>query len=787
MSQVYSAVLEARRRLALRRIYVLAAAAAAALLVLGAVLPLEGTRSAVQVLVPWRGLDSVGALEWIGPPLLALTAVAALVAGRLVRPAVGLLLGAGGAGYLVSFATLAYFLGAEGRSAPPRAGATVLTGASALLLAAGLIGYHRSAAGAQARPPLGALERWTSRALGLGGGGALVAATILPFEHSEGTSYSLLVGSTASESWWALPTVGIGLAAIVLAFATYRDRDRQLVASGALLGLGLEAVLFTVYYLYAGFEHGVDLGIGAPLGVGGARALVMAGLALAPRPHETAAPDVANDTPAQRVRSVGGGRDVTRYLCAAANLDEQYAKDVLRQIVEEEHRAVAPSHGVDLIPVLRHALAARARTNTRDVLLALTLLLVACIVLYRQTWTAVAWACGLLAAAWLLVFADQWVSRYRIMARHLTRGSYDPNFGVDALAPADEERLEAVRRASGGNVGIYSGFRPFIGSGFDQGGWSLALDVARPRDRARPVDGFEISELYDHVTGAVRSLGLDDLAVEDGLYVDGQGIRDDRRFVPDPFARPRGEIDDALLHEYVGASGGGIRHYRCFRLGAWDGELVVSLFFRMERRADLLFIELKQSVLAPLNDVYHSVDRLQPSPLLTQRLGLFVRSAGTMVKQLALALPRLPMRAGHELKRWHERRTARRMIRGVPTFDYGALASVRELAQSRRYQRYFQQVDRDMLEKIVERRVVDAVAGFLAVRNVDVSEFDERRERILDRAVVVPAGRQSASRTEAPVEAVAPSAKSEQSRRIWDVLRGLAKFAGDLVMKLAER
>ena len=66
--------------------------------------------------------------------------------------------------------------------------------------------------------------------------------------------------------------------------------------------------------------------------------------------------------------------NATRYLCAAAYLDAAFANGVIGELVAS-HRAVAPSRGIDLVPIVRHCLKARNMQLTRDVLLT-TLLLI---------------------------------------------------------------------------------------------------------------------------------------------------------------------------------------------------------------------------------------------------------------------------------------------------------------------------------------------------------------------------------------------------------------------------
>src|SRR3954452_10337647 len=49
----------------------------------------------------------------------------------------------------------------------------------------------------------------------------------------------------------------------------------------------------------------------------------------------------------------------TRYLCGAAYEDQFFVDQVISEVVEDEHRAVVPSYGFDLDPVVRHCLRAR--------------------------------------------------------------------------------------------------------------------------------------------------------------------------------------------------------------------------------------------------------------------------------------------------------------------------------------------------------------------------------------------------------------------------------------------
>lgn len=68
-------------------------------------------------------------------------------------------------------------------------------------------------------------------------------------------------------------------------------------------------------------------------------------------------------------------QNTTRYLCAAAYLNQPFARRVIREFVEEDHRGVVPSFGFDVAPVVAHCLRARRMRLIRDAVITVLLLL----------------------------------------------------------------------------------------------------------------------------------------------------------------------------------------------------------------------------------------------------------------------------------------------------------------------------------------------------------------------------------------------------------------------------
>ncbi|PZG17208.1 hypothetical protein C1I95_15970 [Micromonospora craterilacus] len=274
--------------------------------------------------------------------------------------------------------------------------------------------------------------------------------------------------------------------------------------------------------------------------------------------------------PAQRPPRRPVDSEATRYLCAAAHTDERFADRVLDEVFGDELRAVAPSVGFDLAPVLRHCLTARHRRRRRDLRL---LVLGGFALLAAPLWTvlagvamrvgatlasarptrqsllgpllamvSVALLALLLLSQLTRVDADgglpgwligrPWlalplgIAAFLVLVLHLhgtrqllvtrLRGNR-----FDATAPDDvplprsyADRLAAVSEAQRGNVTIYGGYVPFVGHGTPVAGWSFALPI-RPAEQVggagRPAEDdasapFTVLELIDHVRQRLTAL-----------------------------------------------------------------------------------------------------------------------------------------------------------------------------------------------------------------------------------------------------------------------------------------
>jgi hypothetical protein len=429
--------------------------------------------------------------------------------------------------------------------------------------------------------------------------------------------------------------------------------------------------------------------------------------------------------------------ETTRLMCAAAYLDGTFAQDVFEEIVEEPYRAVRPPEGVDIVPVVKHCVAARRQKAIRDLTLLVILVLTFVLFVATQSLFKV-FALGFLLA-WATIAADVWIATYTVVKKRLTITTFRPEDAPDPVDPIVRARLADLAQRQHGNLIVYSGFNPFTSAGLDHDGWSFVLDLRKGADRfghrAEPRP-FESRAIYGAVAQSILRLGIEGLSVEDRVFVSGSDIREDRGLLPDIAGRPAAGVTPERLADIVNTPTHRIRHYRCFRVLDWRGELVVTLFVRFAMDNGRLFAELTRFVLPPLRAEYRRIDAIDEQVSLRQAasivrhsfaptLGLWLRSPATIARPLL----RLQRQAKRE-----------RQVRRNYFFDYGSPRTALDRARAKSYSRYFQKLDKEMYVKLFDRTLLASVVDFLEAHDIDTSELVERSQTIINHGIMVPGG-----------------------------------------------
>jgi hypothetical protein len=455
---------------------------------------------------------------------------------------------------------------------------------------------------------------------------------------------------------------------------------------------------------------------------------------------------------------------------------------VIVQALHETYRFIAPSYGVNIGCVVRHCIASRWLSRRRDVILSVLILVGLWALHLPLPYEVAAFAGALLVAlalssrklklrwrialsvvaylgiilfarhtlsfltallAVLVVAADMYERRYRVVARRMNATKFKPDapaYGRErpSQRAADERRTAHLADHQDGNVVVYSGYHPFKGSGVDMARWSWSLAI--------PVtEAIDPAEVYAHVTAEMQHLDVEGSSVTDRFYVNGRYPGRDKElfFHPkdprDRFPRLRSTISEVSKLEAQPEEM--VRRYADIKVPSWQSELILSAFVRFSRTSDYLFIEVSHCVLPPLKVGYYEIHRFNRRPTPHEFFRLLLDSL--------TALPLLWLRAPLRVAKWMARpitrarweQEVRQEIRENRRFDYGAVGSIRESGSDSEYGKYFQQTDIERLHKVVDRHLFTVVRSFLQAKGVDTTEL-ERDMRVIVRRAIRTSGEQ---------------------------------------------
>jgi hypothetical protein len=424
----------------------------------------------------------------------------------------------------------------------------------------------------------------------------------------------------------------------------------------------------------------------------------------------------------------------TRYLCAAAQLDPTFRAQVLRSTIEERHRAIAPSFGVDVPQVVKHCLMADRRELMRDVCMTALLIAVVPALLLGTPTSRLALTLLILAAAYAIIWIDE-LSVHHVIETRLRGGRFRPyelTFNVER-----NDVLSQVADRENANLIVYGRYHPFVGSGVEIERWPLTVDLRREARRRRgntppTPERFECRELYDHVAEAVEHLGLDGVTVEERLYVNGRSLRDKPEMLSDPFTRPSPRVEPSTFEEFVGRAASGVRHYQCIQAVTWSGDLVLSFLIRFEITGGHLFVEVTVLALGPIHRRYKQIDRLPYIPLWRKALELVPGAATGALGQMPRAPSRLIDRIHCAWCRRRDEKRNRDLISVAIDYNYGAVSSLRERVSSTVHAHHFQERDTTKYIRIVEGRVLYAIVEFLDAKGVDTTALKKQETTIMN-------------------------------------------------------
>ncbi|MFF0655459.1 hypothetical protein [Micromonospora tulbaghiae] len=509
----------------------------------------------------------------------------------------------------------------------------------------------------------------------------------------------------------------------------------------------------------------------------------------------------------------------TRYLCGAAYRSERFADGVIAELVDDGHRAVVPTVGYDLEPVLRHCYHARHLWLLQNALISAILL----IGFFAATWSTVLLAgiaflanllspaaeradwstarlmlgsVALAAVVWLIgppllvllglssgtssgtsappepttsywpvlwwliglgltvlaVIALTRATVLRIFTRDLAPGARrEP---PEVTNPAILHRMKTVAAAQHGNVVLHSGYDPFLGGGHVVRAWSVAMELKRDPgpDGHRPAATGPVAvdpvALNRHVKRRLAALASAELPAHErvtGLVLRDQIVASGAQWRNYPLIdtglrQPFSHASPQAVEAIIRAPQPSVRHFLRASVGAENREatgtagdvvmpaeyqnVVVSTFTHIAVEGGMLYVESVSTVLGPIRDEFLDLDQhVAGDHAGWEPVREALRLFGAATLSAPVRLVRTAVRAAGAGRRMTQ---ADRETERLPRYDFGARAEVRQLASARRPVTYLQRLDAEKYSKLMERRVSEAVLGYLAGQGIDTSEYETR-------------------------------------------------------------
>jgi hypothetical protein len=435
-------------------------------------------------------------------------------------------------------------------------------------------------------------------------------------------------------------------------------------------------------------------------------------------------------------------RETTRYLAAATQEKIWYAELVVRTVMNDRIRALAPTFGVDVPVVAKWAVKALRTRALRDYVLSLIMIALLFVPVAAFMWLpALVLFPLLLVAAWLVISWEYWERVHNVITRKMLWDRFSLQEAPEPRRESDRRRLEVVAQRRDGNLVVFSGHNAFIGSGWRMQQKHVLIDVSQgvKDDDGNPQkpEPFTSQDLHTALVEAFgRKVGLgtrlDNVSAYERLFVNGRHLQNDNRLRPKPAQPPDTLVSRELLTEAALRPTPEARTYVCVEMVGWEGQLVVTLFVRAVRVGDKLYIEWEFRVLPPLRKDLLSIDTRFEVPFYFQ-MGESLRIG---IRDLVAELIGAPFKT---CARWHHPHLIRRYERGHSyavrnglCFDYGAKQSIREKACGKQLHHHFLARDHVMYVLLAQQTLNDTVMSFLRDHGIDQGEFDAQVSVIIN-------------------------------------------------------
>jgi hypothetical protein len=308
----------------------------------------------------------------------------------------------------------------------------------------------------------------------------------------------------------------------------------------------------------------------------------------------------------------------------------------------------------------------------------------------------------------------------------------------DQLARHQESAEPA--EAPGAPLVVYRGYNPFVGAGFRRDAWSMAIPLERVEDgEDRPT--LTTEALYDGIRAAIADLRhanalspdhrLGGLTVTEAVFtpatelVDHLGEQEAAAFLPDIERPPHTRLTAADVARLRTDPKEWARYYLSFQVETWDRDLVLTTFLHVAVDDTTLYVEWTPYMLPPIRADYRVVDKMRPDSLRPLGQGLVAWL------EMPASLP------GRILNLASWIRQPKREPGVLDPDRYGVASTLRELASVNLFTDYFQLVDIERYEKIIESRLLPAIGKLLGDAGFSTAKFEEQASVVINNDITI--------------------------------------------------
>lgn len=301
---------------------------------------------------------------------------------------------------------------------------------------------------------------------------------------------------------------------------------------------------------------------------------------------------------------------------------------------------------------------------------------------------------------------------------------------------------QAPPKTSYPRVAVSGGFSPFIGAGVDLDSWSFPINLELAAEESKSVENVEPADMHKWIVNHLRNLGIDEMEIEEQLFVNGRDVNSIDELLPEGrLNMPKTDVSDDTLQAKMFGNDKLMRHYTAVRIPIYDKQVMISMFFRLLKINETLFVESRFFLLRPLMKKYRDLAQtpkhfkfrdLMADVLISAVTAPFKSVYGIFetISSVSNAI------AGNRrlLKEW------RNEVEDNRLYNYGWEYSLREKWMSSSFERYFQQIDQDLFLKLLTDEFLNSILSYLEQKNISTERFKQTTTKIINEGVMISGG-----------------------------------------------